>query len=130
MFKRISRTEVSQPEDQTIRYIGLTQGQVAIIDAQDYERAQSIRWFAIWKPHHGKFYVNGYVGRNKYIRLQNFLMKPPLGLFVDHINRDPLDNRRSNLRIVTHAENCKNRGPRSDRGKKRTYYRGEPIVRD
>jgi len=28
---------------------------------------------------------------------------------VDHINRDPADNSLSNLRWVTHSENCKNR---------------------
>lgn len=35
--------------------------------------------------------------------------KVPDGYVVDHINRNPLDNSIENLRIVSHAENCRNR---------------------
>jgi len=36
------------------------------------------------------------------------------GEYVDHINRNPLDNRRANLRVLDKYESAQNRGPRKD----------------
>ena len=40
--------------------------------------------------------------------LHRIIMGEPEGFVVDHINRNPLDNRRENLRIVSHQENQMN----------------------
>jgi hypothetical protein len=41
--------------------------------------------------------------------LHRYLLGPPRGLVVDHINGNRLDNRRENLRIVTQRQNALNR---------------------
>jgi len=38
------------------------------------------------------------------------IMSPPAGILIGHINRNSIDNRRSNLRSCTNAENGRNRG--------------------
>lgn len=44
-------------------------------------------------------------------RLQHFIVgKPEKGFHVDHINRDRLDNRKANLRHITHQSNQYNSG--------------------
>lgn len=92
------------------RLITLTQGQFAKVDEEDHEALSKFKWHAIYKPHGKCFYAGGYpYGGNKGVRMHNFLMQPPPGLCVDHVNRDTLDNRKENLRIVTHSENCLNR---------------------
>lgn len=65
------------------------------------------------------WYINawGYAKRNQYIGngkwkdifIHKEVNKTPDGMLTDHINRDTLDNRRCNLRSVTHMESAVNR---------------------
>ncbi len=66
-------------------------------------------------------------GRFRSIYLHRVLMNPPPGMQVDHMDRDPLNNRRSNLRICTQRQNLCNRVTEKRGGKAGTAYRG--VVR-
>jgi hypothetical protein len=64
--------------------------------------------------------AGGVFARNKKTRkttaLARIIKKARKGQIVDHINRDPLDNQRSNLRIVNHRQNMLNRILKSSSG--------------
>lgn len=89
---------LQQPKD--YKLVPLVNGKVSKVDNEDFEELKRINWT----------YSRGYAVTSKHGFLHRYLLKPPKDMFVDHINRDPLDNRRSNLRIVTPQENAFNTG--------------------
>lgn len=63
----------------------------------------------------GVFYAKAWTKDGERVWLHRYLINPPDDLVVDHINRNPLDNRRRNLRAVTKGENNRNAGtPRTN----------------
>lgn len=72
---------------------------------------------------------NGYVALSTkpLLYLHRFLMggAPGDGFFVDHINRNRLDNRSANLRRLTPGQSCQNVGSNS---RSITGYRGVQIL--
>lgn len=100
-------------EDGAVSYVVLTgnSGQEvarATVDTEDVPALAPHRW----RSHH-----SGYKGAKAYARAHSvgtmaaYLLRPGAGFEVDHVNRDTLDNRRCNLRVVTHAVNAQNKGP-------------------
>lgn len=93
-------------EASSSKRIELSQGKFAIVDSSDYERVNKFKWY----------YAAGYARRNirlpngkrKIVFMHRELMQTPEGFETDHINGNGLDNRRSNLRIVTKHENQRN----------------------
>jgi len=90
-----------------------------LIDTADLPRVMEFpyKWNPHWDRHTKSFYAEGktYNGRNsnghykrEYFSLHRWIMQPPNGYEVDHINHDTLDNRRCNLRIVPRGANQQN----------------------
>lgn len=96
----------------------------AVIDIEDAHLVAGVRWSVL---------KSGYAYRRVAKRDNVFLHRLILGLDRedpregDHINGDKLDNRRSNLRACTHAENTQNVSPRANRT---SAFRGVCWSRD
>lgn len=105
--KKIPTWEKELPENSIALY--LSSNQFTIIDKEDLQIVSKIKWYAE-KQTTGNFYaVNRNKKTGKRIYLHRFLLNPPNGLFIDHVNRNPLDNRKSNLRFCTVLENSRNK---------------------
>lgn len=81
-------------------------GHVILIDPEDWHILQQATFGIKVNGGHHYVYVNE---PGKWQYLHRLIMRPTKGLVVDHINGNGLDNRRSNLRAVSHQTNLRNR---------------------
>lgn len=95
-----------------MKRIKLTQNQYAIVDNEDFEYLNQFKWYA--RNETNKYYAarHGNIGINKYkkIRMHREIINASETEYVDHINGNTLDNRKSNLRTCTSSQNSMNRG--------------------
>ena len=103
----------AEADGSVVREIGLTHGLVAMVDASDFDGLMlGPPWGAIRTPdsdyatRHVPDTENGGFTRQYMHRL---IMNAPEEREVDHKDHDGLNNRKTNLRLATHAENCWNR---------------------
>lgn len=97
----------------------LTQDLIAIIDDCDYLQSYHL-WYAAKRPN-GRIYVMRNQD-NKKLLLHREIMQAPKGLDVDHIDRNGLNNLRSNLRLATRTQNNANMLPNNLRKYKGAYW--------
>lgn len=91
-----------------VAYVPLTKGYEAVIDAADATAVEGALWHVHVSGH--TQYAGTMVAGAKRSRafLHRLLICADNGQVVDHIDGDGLNNRRSNLRIATQAENLRN----------------------
>ena len=94
-----------------MKKIKLNKGKRAIVDNEDFEYLNQWKWF---------INGNGYAVRTEYTKLgfkkykrervymHRVVNDTPDSLQTDHINHNPLDNRKINLRSVTNQQNAFN----------------------
>ena len=91
-----------------MKEIPLTQGEVALVDDEDYEWLNQWRWYVL-KARHTFYAVRFDGGRTQSMHRE--IMCNPVGKEVDHSDMDGLNNQRINLRIATRSQNHKNVNP-------------------
>jgi len=93
------------PDGSRIGVAKLTQGKFLVFDPEDLHFVESRIWHASHADN-DRYYVCGRDDAGKHIEYQHLLM--PDANIVDHLNRNPLDNRRCNLEDTDTTGNNRN----------------------
>lgn len=91
---------LTQPDEYKI--IPISGGNITKVSNEDFDALKNIVW---------SYSGNGYAHNHKYGYMHKLILPVKNGHFVDHVDRDKLNNRRENLREVTKQESTFNTGP-------------------
>ena len=100
-----------------VKEIPLTQGEVALVDDEDFEWLT--RWAWCLRQEKGALQKYAHCawrrpdGRKTTMKMHRLIMAAKPGVIIDHIDRDGLNNQRGNLREVTPRESSINGSKRS-----------------
>lgn len=84
-----------------------------VLDENDFDQLSRHKWRAVGGPE--VYYAGRSDMSGSTIRMHREILAAPGGVEVDHIDGNPLNNCRSNLRLCTRSENMRNRR-KFDRG--------------
>ncbi len=86
-----------------MKEIRLTQGKVALVDDEDFEYLNKIKWYV------SKTKTNFYAANDKIGLMHRFILKSPRDKITDHKDHNGLNNQKYNIRICTYSQNAQNR---------------------
>lgn len=85
----------------------LSCGEKTLLDDEDYERIPKTGWYLVRKEIHNS--NTDYVQHDKYGKLHRFILGiKDKNILVDHLDRNGLNNQKTNLKLVTCSENKRN----------------------
>jgi len=90
---------------------------VVLMGLDDFERINQLRDLRVcvkFDKGTNSFYAKYSDENRKSKYFHRLIMNTPKGLMVDHMNHDTLDNRKINLRNVSHRENLSNQKRKSE----------------
>jgi len=81
-----------------------------IVDDIDFNRIKKLKTmkWCVCKKRNGLIYFQKRFSGGHIKELHRWILNPPKGEYVDHINNDTLDNRRCNLRVCSNSANLRN----------------------
>ncbi len=112
----------------SFRKIPLTQGKFAIVDPEDFEMLNKFKWLShkCGRAYYAFRHVN-VPNKQTIVLMHRQLISSPPDKSVDHINHNGLDNRKTNLRIVSRMQNQWNMRKRQTKSTSR--YKGVHFLK-
>lgn len=110
--------------------VPLSKGYVTTLDAEDFVAlfapdgsGQPTRpWYALEEPSGPVYAVRTESSPRRMVWLHREICRPRVGLDVDHVDNNGLNNRRANLREATRSQNLANRPKSRGRGRFKGVY--------